>query len=62
LQYFVAKHYAKVLEIPQGVLAPAYMAIALPEHSAIKKPIDRALIKITNSPEWRMLEERFFAR
>ncbi len=62
LQYFIAKRYAKVLEIPQGLLAPAYMAIALPEHSPIKKPIDRALIRITNSPEWRTLEERFFVR
>jgi polar amino acid transport system substrate-binding protein len=62
LQYFVAKRYAKVIEIPQGLLAPAHMAIALPEHSPIKKPIDRALIKITNSPEWRTLEERFFVR
>jgi ABC-type amino acid transport substrate-binding protein len=62
LQYFISKRYARVLEIPQGLLAPAYMAIALPEHSPIKKPIDRALIKITNSPEWRMLEERFFVR
>ena len=62
LQYFISKRYAKTLEIPQGLLAPAYMAIALPEHSPIKKPIDRALIKITNSPEWRTLEERFFVR
>jgi ABC-type amino acid transport substrate-binding protein len=62
LQYFIARRYARVLEIPQGLLAPAYMAIALPEHSPIKKPIDRALIKITNSPEWRTLEERFFVR
>ena len=62
LQYFVAKRYAKVIEVPQGLLAPAHMAIALPEHSPIKKPIDRALIRITNSPEWRTLEERFFVR
>ena len=62
LQYFISKRYAKVVEIPQGLLAPAYMAIALPEHSPIKKPIDRALIKITNGPEWRTLEERFFVR
>jgi polar amino acid transport system substrate-binding protein len=62
LQYFIAKRYARALEIPQGLLAPAYMAIALPEHSPIKRPIDRALIKITNSPEWRTLEERFFVR
>jgi polar amino acid transport system substrate-binding protein len=62
LQYFVAKRYAKVIEVPQGLLAQAHMAIALPEHSPIKKPIDRALIRITNSPEWRTLEERFFVR
>ena len=62
LQYFIAKRYAKVVDIPQGLLAPAYMAIALPEHSPIKRPIDRALIKITNGPEWRTLEEKFFVR
>jgi len=62
LQYFISKRYARVLEMPQGLLAPAYMAIALPEHSLLKKSIDRALIKITNSLEWRTLEERFFVR
>jgi polar amino acid transport system substrate-binding protein len=62
LQYFVAKRYGKIIEIPQGLLAPAYMAFALPEHSPIKKSIDRALIKITNGPEWRTVEERFFVR
>jgi len=62
LQYYISKRYARVLEMPQGLLAPAYMAVALPEHSPLKKSIDRALIKITNSPEWRTLEERFFVR
>ena len=62
LQYLISKRYARVLEIPQGLLAPAYMAVALPEHSPLKRSIDRALIKITNSPEWRTLEERFFVR
>jgi ABC-type amino acid transport substrate-binding protein len=62
LQYFISRRYAKILEVPQGLLAPAYMAIALPEHSPLKRSIDRALVKITNSPEWRTLEERFFVR
>jgi polar amino acid transport system substrate-binding protein len=62
LQYFISKRHARALEMPQGLLAPAYMAIALPEHSPLKKPIDPALIKITNSSEWRALEERFFVR
>jgi polar amino acid transport system substrate-binding protein len=62
LQYFISKRYAKVLEIPQGLLAPAYMAVALARHSPLKRPMDRALIKITTGPEWKMLEERFFVR
>jgi polar amino acid transport system substrate-binding protein len=62
LQYFISKRYAKVLELPQGLLAPAYMAVALPPHSPLRRSIDRALIKITTGPEWRTLEERFFAR
>jgi polar amino acid transport system substrate-binding protein len=62
LQYFIAKRYAKALELSQGLLAPAYMAIALPQHSPLKRPIDRALIRITTGAEWRSIEERYFAR
>ena len=62
LQYLISKRYASTEEIPQGLLAPAYMAIALPEQSPLKRPIDEALIKITSDPEWRSLEERFFGK
>jgi polar amino acid transport system substrate-binding protein len=62
LQYFISKRYAKVIEMPQGLLAPAYMAVAIPEHSPLKRPIDRALLKITSGAEWRTLEERYFVR
>jgi ABC-type amino acid transport substrate-binding protein len=62
LQYFISKRYAKVLDLPQGLLAPAYMAVALPPHSPLKRSVDRALIKITTGSEWRALEERFFGR
>ena len=62
LQYYISKHYPREIEVPQGVLTLAYIAIALPEHSPIKKPIDRALIRITNSPEWKTLEDKFFVR
>ena len=44
------------------LLAPAFMAIALPDNSPLKKPIDRALIKITASPEWKSVEELYFGR
>ncbi len=62
LQYSVSTRYAKSIEIPQGLLAAAYMAIALPEHSPIKKSLDRALIRVTNGAEWRSLEEKYFSR
>jgi hypothetical protein len=50
------------LHIPNSLLAPAYMAIALPENSPPKKPIDRAPMRITGSPEWRPLEKRYFGK
>jgi ABC-type amino acid transport substrate-binding protein len=62
LQHLIAKRYAKVVQAPQGLLAPAYMAIALPAGSPLKKPLDRALMKITAGAEWRSAEERFFGR
>jgi ABC-type amino acid transport substrate-binding protein len=62
LQYLIAKRYADVDEMPQGLLAPAYMAIALPEHSPLKRPIDEALVKITSDPEWIAMEEHFFGK
>jgi len=62
LRYFIAKRYAKVVQMPQGLLAPAYMAVALPAGSPLKKPLDRAMMKITAGPEWRSAEEHFFGR
>ncbi len=62
LQYLIAARFKVTIEAPQGVLEPAYMAIALPPGSALKKPLDRALIEITGSQEWRRIEESYFGR
>ena len=62
LQYYISKKYDKQLKMPIGVLAPASMAIALPEGSPYRRSIDRALIKVVNEPEWRSLEDKFFTR
>jgi polar amino acid transport system substrate-binding protein len=62
LRFLVATRFAKSLRVADPLLAPTYMAIALPEHSALKKPLDRALMRITESPEWRQAEEGYFAR
>ena len=39
-----------LIEIPQGLLVPAYLAIALQEHTPLKKPIDRTLSKLQIAP------------
>jgi len=62
LRFMASARFAKTLRIPSSLLAPAYMAIALPEHSPLKKPIDRALMRITASLEWRSLEDRYFGK
>jgi len=60
LQYFVSTRFANVVRVPPILLAPAYMAIALPENSPLKRPIDQVLIKITSSNEWKSVEEHYF--
>jgi ABC-type amino acid transport substrate-binding protein len=60
LQYAIATRFSGKVEPPEGVLAPAFMAFALPPGSALKKPLDRALIAITASPEWRRIEASYF--
>jgi len=62
LQYLVGARFAQVIRVPKVLLAPAFMAIALPDHSPLKKPIDRALIKITPSPDWKSVDELYFGR
>ena len=60
LQYAIATRFNGTVEPPQGVLAPAFMAFALPPGSALKKPLDSALIEITASAEWRRIEASYF--
>ncbi len=60
LQYAIAAQFSGKIEPPHGVLAPAFMAFALPLGSALKKPLDGALIEITASAEWRRVEASYF--
>ncbi len=62
LQYLVASRFAQGIYVQRALLAPAFMAIALPENSPLKRPINRALIKITASPEWKSVEELYFGQ
>jgi polar amino acid transport system substrate-binding protein len=62
LQYLIAARFQRTVEAREGVLAPAYMAFALPRGSALKAPLDRALIEITASPEWLRTEHSYFGQ
>ena len=62
LQYLVNTRFSGTIAPPHGLLAPAYMAFALPKNSALKMPLDRALTIVTASPEWRSVEETYFGR
>jgi ABC-type amino acid transport substrate-binding protein len=62
LQYLVSTRFSDTIAPPHGLLAPAYMAFALPPNSALKKPIDRALTVVSATPEWQSIEESYFGR
>jgi ABC-type amino acid transport substrate-binding protein len=62
LQHLVNTRFAEAIAPPHGLLAPAYMAFALPLGSPLKKSLDRALVLVTASPEWRSVEETYFGR
>jgi ABC-type amino acid transport substrate-binding protein len=62
LQYLVNTRFGETIAPPHGLLAPAYMAFAVPMNSPLKKPLDRALAVVTASPEWRTAEETYFGR
>ncbi len=60
LQYLISTRFKGAIQPPQGVLEPAYMAIALPPGSPLKRPLDKALVGITASQEWRQIEDGYF--
>lgn len=62
LQHLVNTRFSDSIELPRGVLAPAYMAFALPMNSALEKPLDRALTIVTRSAEWRAVEDTHFGK
>ncbi len=62
LRHLVSARFAQAVYVQRALLAPAFMAVALPHYSPLKRPIDRALIKITASLEWKAIEELYFGQ
>ena len=60
LQYLVSTRYGDKIAPPNGMLAPAYMAFAVKMNSPLRKTLDRAMVIVTASPEWRAVEETYF--
>jgi polar amino acid transport system substrate-binding protein len=62
LQYLVNTRFSGSIAAPNGLLAPAYMAFALPKNSGLKKPLDQVLATVTASTEWRSVEDTYFGK
>lgn len=61
LRHMTATTFRSTLRVQHDLLSPAYMAFALPWNSPWKRDIDRALMRVTASEEWRAVEESYFA-
>lgn len=61
LRHMIAKNFGSTLHVQRDLLAPAYMAFALPRNSPLRRDIDRALIQATAGEDWRAVEESYFA-
>lgn len=62
LQYMISTQFYGTIPMLGGLLAPAYMAFALPQNSPLRKRVDCAMVMITASPGWRLLEDSYFNR
>ena len=52
LRYLVHHHWQGVLQVSPLVLEPESFAIALPDDSALRKPLDSAVIRARQSEQW----------
>jgi polar amino acid transport system substrate-binding protein len=62
LQYAISSRFSGAVSMPRGLLAPSYMAFALPPRSPLKRALDPAMIRITASADWRSVEESYFGK
>jgi polar amino acid transport system substrate-binding protein len=60
LENMISTRFYGLIAMPSGLLAPAYMAFALPCNSPLKRQLDRAMVRVTGSPAWRSLEDGYF--
>jgi polar amino acid transport system substrate-binding protein len=59
LGYMFKEYHWNELQVLPHTLAVRYYAIAVPTGSELKEPINRALLKIIQRPDWKDLVSRY---
>lgn len=62
LRYLVAEHYPASLSVLPQILQRQDYGFAFPSGSPLREQVDRALLEIIQSPEWKHLLERYLGR
>lgn len=62
LRYIVNHERKSTVEILPEILESRHFAFALPQDSPLRKPLNRALLKITAQPLWRDIQYRYLGQ
>jgi polar amino acid transport system substrate-binding protein len=61
LEYMISNRYRSSIELERGLLAPAFMGVALPPNSPLREPLNQSLLRITTGSEWPAIEAAYFS-
>jgi ABC-type amino acid transport substrate-binding protein len=59
LKYLVKTEFPTRVQVLPGIFDHYFIGIAMPQGSQLREPINRALLKFTDSEDWRRLVERY---
>ena len=59
LQYIVANDLMQNVKIEPYSVAPQYYAIIFPQGSALREPVDQALLQVIESDSWKLVLDKY---
>lgn len=62
LRYLINSHYDEDLLVLPHELERQDYGIAMPQHSALREPINTALLEAIRAPDWRLELERYLGK
>jgi len=62
LRYLTSRQWLGVLHVSPIMLQPLMYAIGLPSGSALREPLNRALLRIIEQDRWRDVEQHYLGR